>query len=529
MTTLQAILLTLAGCGDVSAASGGQTVLLDFYGDTCAPCRQMAPVIDQLAARGYAIRKVNVAREPALAAQFGVDGIPCFVMVVDGREVDRVVGSTSASRLEQMLAAADHRRADPGTPTQLAAGRRPDAAGSIPMLQSSAPFSAAAPGRGERTFATPSKADASPARGLAGLDPNAGSDDLEKLQARLVAATVRLRVKDARGQSCGTGTIIDARNGQALILTCGHLFRDSQGKGPIEVDLFGPAPAERVPGELVHYDLDRDLGLVSISTPGSVTVARLAPRGSQVAKGSKVIHVGCNNGDAPTARTGHVTSLNRFAGPPNVEVSGIPVQGRSGGGLFTAEGELIGVCNAAIPTDNEGLYAALGAIQSELDARKLAFVCDQAPGGAVAKSETRAGGLPTMPKTMSPPSDLLRWTEATTQPASEASSAANSPSPVISSAGATPSKMTPQEAAVWEQIQRRKGKGAEVICIIRPKDRPTGGGDVLVVDQASPAFLDKLAEPGGAAVATSPSPGVRSAVPSPDWQPRWLDAGYQGE
>ena len=107
MAALQAILLTLAATG------GGDTALLDFYSDTCPPCRQMAPAIDQLAARGYPIRKVNVAREPDLAARFHVGPIPCFVMVVDGREADRVVGPTNAARLEQMLALADRGRAGP--------------------------------------------------------------------------------------------------------------------------------------------------------------------------------------------------------------------------------------------------------------------------------------------------------------------------------------------------------------------------------------------------------------------------------
>ena len=50
--------------------------------------------------------------------------------------------------------------------------------------------------------------------------------------ASLLAATVRLRVEDAQGRSFGTGTIIDARSGEALVITCGHLFRESKGKGP---------------------------------------------------------------------------------------------------------------------------------------------------------------------------------------------------------------------------------------------------------------------------------------------------------
>ena len=96
----------------------------------------------------------------------------------------------------------------------------------------------------------------------------------------MLAASVRLRIADADGHSCGSGTIIDARpGGEALILTCGHIFRDSKGQGKIEVDLFGPTPATRVPGRLLAYDLKRDVGLVAIQPPGQVTVARVAPPG----------------------------------------------------------------------------------------------------------------------------------------------------------------------------------------------------------------------------------------------------------
>ena len=195
-----------------------------------------------------------------------------------------------------------------------------------------------------------------------------------RLDAHLMAATVRLRIEDADGHSCGSGTIIDTRGGKALILTCGHIFRDSGGKGKIEVDLFGPTPAERVPGNLVAWDEKRDVGLLWIKTPGPVEVARVAPPSYQVSPGDEVVNAGCNNGDDPTARHSRVASLDKFMGPPNLQVGGLPVQGRSGGGLFSDEGLVIGVCNAADPQDNEGLYAALGSLYAELDEADLSHV-----------------------------------------------------------------------------------------------------------------------------------------------------------
>src|SRR5574340_800169 len=96
MVSLYAALTAMALSG------AGPTVLLDFYSDSCGPCREMDPTVRQLTAAGYPVQRVNVEQNQALAARYGVRGIPCFVMLVDGREVDREIGKTSPLRLEQM-------------------------------------------------------------------------------------------------------------------------------------------------------------------------------------------------------------------------------------------------------------------------------------------------------------------------------------------------------------------------------------------------------------------------------------------
>ena len=70
MVALGSVLLALVTAG------GGDTVLLDFYSDSCGPCRMMAPVVEQLAAKGYPVRQINVASEPGVAAQLRHFGNP---------------------------------------------------------------------------------------------------------------------------------------------------------------------------------------------------------------------------------------------------------------------------------------------------------------------------------------------------------------------------------------------------------------------------------------------------------------------
>lgn len=78
----------------------GQTVLLDFYTDGCIPCAEMTPVVDQMTAEGYEVQRINAGANRNLAAQYGVDRYPTFIVLEKGREVDRIVGKTTSQRLK---------------------------------------------------------------------------------------------------------------------------------------------------------------------------------------------------------------------------------------------------------------------------------------------------------------------------------------------------------------------------------------------------------------------------------------------
>jgi S1-C subfamily serine protease len=311
----------------------------------------------------------------------------------------------------------------------------------------------------------------------------------------LLSATARLRVAGADGVSLGTGTVIDCRQGEALILTCGHIFRDSAGKGRVEVDLFSPRGERGLAGQVIAWDLKRDLALVSIFTDATIEPVRVGGIDRATATGEPVVTVGCNGGQDPTIHHSRVTAVDKYLGPPNVQVAGQPVQGRSGGGLFGTDGTLIGVCNAADPTDNEGLFAALPSIHEQLDESGLSFVYRSSyPSNAVAA--VAAADLPAMPAQM-PSVSFDRRDRADALPTGSTESSA---------AGA----LSAGEQALVEQIRQHGGK-AEVICIVRPHGAPQDSSEVYVLQGSSRAFVDKLSQTHGGRALPAPLPAGEAA------------------
>lgn len=352
MSSLQPFVLAAVLCGS------GDVTLLDFTASWCGPCRTMEPTIQRLQQDGYAVRPIDVDKNPDLARRFGVGPIPCFVMLSDGREVGRVEGTASYEKLVELYRKATN--AGPAQSNPEFRGQSPDAA---PRSLPTVPGNSGTAMTGQNPVGLPAvhqQPNAVPSN-FAHQNPNLNVHQLA------MQATVRLKVIDGSGNSFGTGTIIDTHGGEALIVTCGHIFRDSQGKGEIHVDLFAPGAQGPVRGQLVDYEAeDRDIALVAIRPGIEMTPIRVAPPSYRPETGTTVFSIGCDHGADPSIRNSSISAVDRYVGPPNLEIVGQPVVGRSGGGLFTADGLLIGVCNAADPQDDRGIYASLPTIHWQL-------------------------------------------------------------------------------------------------------------------------------------------------------------------
>lgn len=84
-----------------------EPVLIDFWAEWCAPCRMLAPIVDEIAeeSNGIKIGKINVDEERELALKFSVNSIPMLVLFKDGKSVAQTVGVQSKEEILKMIEA----------------------------------------------------------------------------------------------------------------------------------------------------------------------------------------------------------------------------------------------------------------------------------------------------------------------------------------------------------------------------------------------------------------------------------------
>lgn len=82
-----------------------KTVLIDFYADWCAPCKMLAPIIEEIANENDNIKvcKVNVDNEPELAGLFKVSSIPMLAVVKDASITNTAVGYMPKNKVLELL------------------------------------------------------------------------------------------------------------------------------------------------------------------------------------------------------------------------------------------------------------------------------------------------------------------------------------------------------------------------------------------------------------------------------------------
>jgi len=77
------------------AKTNKKIIIADMFADWCGPCRQMAPIFEELASKYPSIMfiKVNADQTPATSQTYRIKGLPSFLVFKDGNEIDRMTGA----------------------------------------------------------------------------------------------------------------------------------------------------------------------------------------------------------------------------------------------------------------------------------------------------------------------------------------------------------------------------------------------------------------------------------------------------
>ena len=418
-------------------------VVLEFASKTDADAARTNALLNAMRNKNYPIQRVERENGGAeLFDRFAVVATPTFVLLVDGKEVDRVAtpGTPSPALLRNQLLrlfargreelavrtakknseAARVTRAQttddstgfavsgapvaPEAPTPLAAPVANVPAAPVAPITVSAPSAPSAPNPISLAAATLPASAPAPIAQVSANAPSAASTanpgpnnssaaERAILDAavweRLDEATVRIDLvvgtgADGRSDSA-TGVVAhsDPRHGEALVATCGHLFREVSDWSAAKISVVASDPksgrVETVVGECVYSDPETDVAFVAFRAPWTIRPVAFLPENETLRVGESALSVARNErGALPLEHK--VLSLDRHYFEPKagdaarkpfnyVQVSNAPEAGRSGGGLFVERAGKYywaGLCVAGDPKEGDGFFVPASIAASAL-------------------------------------------------------------------------------------------------------------------------------------------------------------------
>jgi len=177
---------------------------------------------------------------------------------------------------------------------------------------------------------------------------------------------VRIGVIRGNTTEYGSGTVVQSDTNGSLIVTCAHIFK-AEERDRICVTSFGGEKPQTSDAQLLACDFVEDVGIVVINNSLDVEPIRIAPTLSYAKKGQNLFAAGCDGGGKPSLRSTRITVIHQVKTTPNLRTDAVPEHGRSGGGLFTPNGMLVGVCSGRDFDRTVGIYASLRGVYSGIE------------------------------------------------------------------------------------------------------------------------------------------------------------------
>lgn len=82
-----------------------KTALITFYAQWCAPCKRMAPIVEELSEQlaDVAFFKIDINESRDLINEYGIKAVPAVLLFKDGQEIGRKTGSATADDLKKLI------------------------------------------------------------------------------------------------------------------------------------------------------------------------------------------------------------------------------------------------------------------------------------------------------------------------------------------------------------------------------------------------------------------------------------------
>ena len=74
-----------------------------FTADWCQPCKKVKPIVEDMKKEGFQFQMVDADYEQLLVKRFEVKSIPTFILLEDGKELDRATGAQTRTELENFI------------------------------------------------------------------------------------------------------------------------------------------------------------------------------------------------------------------------------------------------------------------------------------------------------------------------------------------------------------------------------------------------------------------------------------------